>query len=430
MSEKLKRILTEWSEFTIPNLYVRDFNYALLDSDEILSIIGARRSGKTYLCFQMIGELKNSNPRSNILYINFEDERLYPLRGDELTLLWDTFRELFEVDLSRKMYIFIDEIQNAHYWSKWARRMTEQHKNVKLIITGSSSKLLSREIATELRGRTLTFTVYPLSFREYLRAKDIQFDITTVLYGSDAISVKKEFRKYFLYGGFPAIINSSTPYDLLREYFRVMFYRDVIERNSVDHIRLFEDFLKLSIDQIASHYSLSSTAKKLESFGYRLSKNTLSSYLGYAEDVFLLFETKKYSFKVKEQIRDPRKLYVIDHGLAQAVRFAFSDDYGRLMENIVFAHLVRNHDEIYYFKHNRECDFLISEQGRITYAVQVCKDLSDEKTKRREIEGLVEAARLFKLDRVLLITDDEHDTIKTADLTIEVLPIWYWLLLT
>ena len=159
--EKLKKVLMEWHEFEPPKLYERNFDYSLLKGREILSIIGARRAGKTFLCYQIALYLKKLVPADNILYLNFEDERLYPLKGDELSELWDVYLELFSVDLSKPIYFFVDEIQNAENWSKWARRITEQNRNLKLIITGSSSKLLSREIATELRGRTLSFTVYP-----------------------------------------------------------------------------------------------------------------------------------------------------------------------------------------------------------------------------------------------------------------------------
>ncbi|MBU1146847.1 MAG: AAA family ATPase, partial [Candidatus Omnitrophica bacterium] len=276
--EKLKKVLTEWSEYEIPSLYQRDFDWQLLKSGEILSIIGARRAGKTYLCYQIMKELKKALPLGNIGYINLEDERLYPLKGEELTLLWEVYLELFTVNLNKRVYLFIDEIQNAKNWSKWARRVTAQNKNLKLIITGSSSKLLSKEIATELRGRTLSFTVFPLSFPEYLRAKKIDFAEKNILYSSRRIIVKKEFNNYLKSGGFPAILEHPRPKELLKECYKAMFYQDLIERYKVENIKLFEDYLTLLIDQTASLFSISSTAKKLAEFGYSFSKNTLSNF--------------------------------------------------------------------------------------------------------------------------------------------------------
>src|SRR3989338_9204993 len=209
--EKLKAILTEWAEFKTPPFYPREFDTSLLKGNEILSIIGPRRAGKTYLCYQLIQELKKTVPADNVLYINIEDERLHPLQGNELTILWEVYLELFSVKREKSIYLFVDEIQNADHWSKWARRITEQNRNVKLIITGSSSKLLSREIATELRGRTLSFIVYPLHFREYLRAHNVSFGDRKILYSEKHIQIKRHFNRYLQFGGFPAVLHSDQP---------------------------------------------------------------------------------------------------------------------------------------------------------------------------------------------------------------------------
>lgn len=426
--EKLRQILLEWSEYEIPKIYLRDFDWRLIEDKNILSIIGARRAGKTYLCYQIIQQLRKSLPKDNIIYINFEDERLYPLKGDELTLLWEICFELFSVDLTKRVYLFVDEIQNAKNWSKWTRRITDQNKNLKLIITGSSSKLLSREIATELRGRTLSFTVFPLSFSEYLRAKAVPFQVKNILYSSKRAILKKQFNNYFKTGGFPAVLDAPNPKELLSEYYRVMFYRDLIERYKIKNIKLFEDYLTLLIDQTAFLTSISSTAKKLAEFGHSFSKNTLSNFSRYAQEVFLIFETRQYSYKLKEQLRAPKKIYTIDHGLVRAIRFSFSEDYGRILENIVYLSLKREKKEVYYHKDRKECDFLIVSKGRVREVLQVTKSITDIKTSKREIEGLLEATTQHRLKQGLILTDDHHKTIKISGVTIKILPVWYWLL--
>ncbi len=429
--EKLKKMLMEWREFKAPKIYERDFNYSLLKGNEILSIIGVRRGGKTYLCHQIIQKLKNSIPADNILYINFEDERLSPLKGDELTLLWDIYSELFSADPRKKIYFFIDEIQNAKNWSKWARRITELNRNLKLTITGSSSKLLSKEIASELRGRTLSFTVYPLSFIEYLRAQNVivsDEEMKSILYSKKRIILKKHFNSYFKDGGFPATLESANPEELLKEYFKVMFYRDLIERYKIKNIKLLEDFLTLAIDQTGAHFSISSTAGKLKEFGYSFSKNTLSNFSKYAQEIFLTFEAKKHSYKVKEQLRSPKKIYTIDHGLVRAIRFFFSDDHGRILENMAFIALKQGGGEIFYFKKDRECDFIISDKRKIVQAIQVARSLSDSKTKKREIDGLLSAMSEHKLKDGLILTEDEYESFKIENKNIFVLPLWYWLL--
>ncbi|MBI5400043.1 ATP-binding protein [Candidatus Saganbacteria bacterium] len=430
--EKLKQILTEWHEFQVPLIYPRVFNTALLKGDEILSIVGARRTGKTFLCYQIIEALKKTHLADNIIYINLEDERLAPLRGDELSLLWEVYLELFNPNLNKKVYLFIDEIQNAANWSKWARRITEQNKNIKLIITGSSSKLLSREIATELRGRTLTFSVYPLSFREYLAAQNIHYDPeinSKIRYGKNRIVLKKQFNAYLKTGGFPATLTSGDPLALLKEYYQVMFYRDLIERYKIKNIKLFEDYLTLIIDQTALLFSISSTAKKLGDFRHSFSKNTLSNFSRYAQEISLIFEVKKFAYKIKEQLRSPKKIYVVDHGLVKAVRFSFSQDHGRWLENVAYLALVRQGQDIYYHKESKECDFLIAKNHKIVQAIQITKSLADPKTQKRELAGLLEALEKHNLAEGTILTEDEAAVWKIGKKTIKAVPLWYWLLI-
>lgn len=426
-AEKLKTVLQEWAEYELPVLYERDFDEQLLGEGQILSIIGARRTGKTYLCYQLIQSLRKKYPHNNIIYINLEDERLYPLNGNELTTLWDVCLELFSIDVKKNVYLFVDEIQNCEQWSRWARRITDQNKNIRLIITGSSSKLLSREIATELRGRTRTFHVFPLSFSEYVRAKHGSIG-KNILHSKQRGTIKRHFNTYLKRGGFPAIVDVSKPEEILKEYYNVMFYRDIVERYSVANIKLLEDYLTLLIDQVALLHSISSTAKKLNDFGYSFSKNTLSNFSKYAEDAFLIFEMKKYSYKIKEQLRAPKKVYAIDHGLVQAVRFAFSEGYGRMMENIAYLALKRTGKEVYYHQHMKECDFITVDRGTVVDAIQVTKHLHDATTRAREIAGLLEALSHHRLHEGTILTDDEYETVHEGKYTIHVVPLWYWLL--
>ena len=374
--EKLRRIIQEWKEFDIPQGYPRDFDDRLLEGKEILSVIGARRTGKTYLCYQMARSARMHVPEDNVIYVNLEDERISPAKGDELTLLWDVCREMLTVDMSRRVYLFVDEIQNAVNWPKWARRITDQNPNIKLVITGSSSKLLSREIATELRGRTLSVKVFPLSFKEFLSARGVTVDADRVLHSPRRPLIKKAFNEYLDIGGFPAALDSLNRKELLKEYYSVMFYRDLAERHKVKDLRLLEDFLTLVFDQTSALFSITATAKKLEEFGHSPGKTTLSNFLKFAEDAFLVFGVKKYSYKAREQMRAPRKIYVIDHGLARAIRFSFTDDLGRMLENIAYVHLCRGDKDIYYHQGTRECDFLTVDAGRVMGAFQVCKSVS------------------------------------------------------
>jgi predicted AAA+ superfamily ATPase len=229
-------------------------------------------------------------------------------------------------------------------------------------------------------------------------------------------------------GGFPAVMESSVPEELLKEYYKTMFYRDLIERYGIKSIKLLEDYLTLVIDQFASLYSVSSTGNKLKEFGYTFSKNTLTNFSSYAQDIFLIFEMKRFSFKVKEQLRNPRKVYVIDHALVNAVRFFMSENYGRVLENIVFLELTRRKKELFYHCANKECDFLVAEKGKILQAIQVTKSMASQKTRARELEGLLEAMDAHSFPQGLILTEDESDTVKTGGKAIRILPVWYWLL--
>ncbi len=425
--EKLKKMLVEWESFIPKKIVERDFDYGYLASKQILSIVGPRRAGKTYLCFQIINKLRQQIPKENIAYINFEDERMYPLKGDELSLLLEVYEELYKIDDKHNLYIFVDEIQNVPNWGKWCRRIHESRKNVKLVITGSSSKLLSKELATELRGRTLTRMVFPYSFKEFLRARKIEYDIKNLVYGADKPKIKKAFNEYLEYGGFPQITEEEFKKQMLQNYYSTVFYKDLIERFNVRNVHMMEDFLKLMMDSFSSLVSLSKMEKKLKSLGHKASKSVLKSYLSSINDIFLLFNVKKYAFKRTEQLRHPVKVYAIDTGLVNAVRFSFSDDLGRRLENCAFIELARRNKEVYYHNYEGECDFLIKEGSKITQAIQVTKGLT-ESAKEREIRGLLDAMKVYNLREGLILTEDDVGKIEVESLRIMIKPLWLWLL--
>jgi predicted AAA+ superfamily ATPase len=374
-------------------------------------------------------ELRKTIKRDNIIYVNLEDERLYPLSGNELTELWGCIIEVFDTDMTIKVYLFIDEIQNIKNWSQWARRITEKHRNLKLVLTGSSSKLLSSEIATELRGMAISYKVLPLSFREFVRVKGLNdINVKTILYSEKRALVKKIFNDYFQRGGFPAIIHRDIFQPILQEYYRTIFYRDLIERYALKNITLFEDFIKMQVNEFSLLSSITAMYKKLTSIGYTLSKNTINNYFYYASESFLLFPVEIVNPKIKTRMLYPKKVYVIDHGMVQAIRFTFPKDYGRLLENIVYLELFRRNDEAFYYQDKVQCDFLIRKKQTIIKAIQVTKSLNNREIYNREVNGLIDAMNTFHIKKGFILTDDEYDVIETDSVSIQILPVWYWLL--
>lgn len=427
---RLRDVLQEWHDFELPDLVPRRVDSAPLHGNRIVSVIGPRRSGKTWYCFQVMKELLAKGvPRENLLYVNFEDERLVPLTGAELTHLLEAHGQLRAVHKDQEFWCFIDEVQNVPNWSKWVRRVTDQNRALHVVLTGSSAKLLSTEIATELRGRTLSVTLLPFSFAEFADGQglgDLRPD-PSLLHGKHKTDVLRAYRLFEERGGFPGL--PAVGYrDVLQEYYRAMFSRDIIERHAIKNVRLLEDFLKLQLSRFAALSSVSNLEKELAPLGHRLSKNTLTGYLGFAKDAFLLFEAAIYSPKVKNQLLYPRKVYGIDHGLLKAIRFSTSEDRGRYLENMVYLELKRRRYEVFYSSNRSECDFVLVEGRKVTRAVQACHSLSDDKTRDREVRGLVEAMESFGLTQGLILTDDESGEITEGKFRIRLKPFWYFAL--
>jgi len=427
--EKLKDLIVYWKEFETPEYMEREFNYSYLETDKVLTVTGSRRAGKTYLCFQMIDELEV--PEDNILYLNFEDERLQPIQGDELTKLLETYRELYTPEKDERLYLFLDEVHTIPDWEKWVRRVSEREKDIKLIVTGSSSELLSEEVSTELRGRPLNKTVYPFSFTEFLEMKEVEYELDKLPYSDRKPEVKKAFNEYLKYGGFPEVVKENDEQlkqGILQEYYSTIFRRDIVERYKVENIEGLKDFYKLRTDNFASKMTYSQSKNNLKSLGHDMSKNTVKKYLSYAKNSFLLFELERYTPKTKSRMRYPRKIYPIDTGLVNAVRFNFSENRGQALETTVFLQLKRQENgEIFYYEEDGECDFIIQEGNNVEKAVQVTESLS-QNNRDREIDGMIEALENFDLEKGLILTEDSQETIEKEGKTIEIKPVWYWLL--
>lgn len=431
MSEKIRYILTDWFESKLPAFIPRDISAAILQEDLVFSLVGVRRAGKTFSFFQMIDELKTHAPSQNIIYINFEDDRLFPLEGNELKSLLEIYRENFNFDKAFPIFLFLDEVQNIDDWERTVRRFYDRERNVRIAITGSSSKLLSSEIATSLRGRTLSKVIYPLSFFEFLKFKNIEVgDLKTVKYSPRKNEILLCFNEYIECGGSPKVVLSKSKSEILREYYRAIFYRDIVERYEIRNIRLFENFMKLVIQSMSSLFSFGKIANTLSSIGFKVSKNTLIEYMKMLEAAFLAFAVPVFSYTVKDHLQYPRKIYIIDNGLRNSVCFRHSEDKGKLLENLVFLNLIRTEHEIFYWTNTNgyQVVFVIKKGEDVIELIQVCSDVTDLKTRKREERTLLKAMEMFKLKEGKILTLDYEQSIDLKGKMINYEPVWYWLL--
>ncbi len=395
-----------------------------IDTGKIITLIGVRRCGKTSILYDMINQLSNSTLKTKILFLNFEDER-FELKVDELDFILQSFSELYPEQNLNECYFFFDEIQNITGWEKFVRRVYDTiSKNI--FVTGSNSKLLSSDIATSLRGRTLVFEVYPLSFSEYLSFKDIEVD----LYSSKSLAHIKNAQAIFLKdGGFPETLFLEEKYmnKTLQEYFNVLLYKDLAERYSITNTVALKFFLKRIIASSTKQISINKIYNELKSSGIKIGKNTLYDFLDYVQNIYLALTLHKYDKSLVNKELGEKKIYSIDIGLNNATEFKFSDNIGKSLENAVFLELKRNYNEIFYYKDSSsECDFIVNEKNSISQAIQVTYDMSDEDTKNREIKGLLGACKNFNLNNGVIVTYDTEDEIIQDNIEIVIIPFYKW----
>lgn len=427
--EALKRIIVE-SQHSKVALISRDLKLPT-DINKVVTLYGPRRCGKTYLFYQTIqGLLQEKVASKKVLYVNFEDKRILPFNKEDWEVLLDAYFELYPENINEKNYIFLDEIQETPLWEKFARRLSEK-KNFQIFLTGSSSKLFAKEIATTLRGRTISYFLIPFSFREFLRAKKVRIE-PHLEYSLSRHNIKKLFQEYLKFGGFPEVFDKEEPFktQILQGYFDLIFYKDIVERYKIRNFGLMRDLMRYLLTNFSSLFSLTGYYNFLKSSGQKIGKDTLFDYLACLEDVNFVKLVPLFDFSLKKQMVNPKKVYCIDTGLINAVIPQFSENKGRFLENLAFLELLRRGEEVYYFKDNKanEVDFLIAKKGEPKQLIQVCSNLENPKVKEREVSPLIKAATRFNIRECVILTDDQKTEFAEGRLKVRVLPLWNWLL--
>ncbi len=422
MKEIFKTLIKDFVGKELIGIYEREISIPLT-SKKIISIIGARRVGKTYFLFSIINKLRERVPRERIVYINFEDDRLFPLSVSQLNDLIEGYYELYPHNKNKLVYFFFDEVQNVEHWELFVRRIYDNEK-CRIFITGSSSKFLSKELATSLRGRTISYEVFPYSFSEYLKIKKVPLDFYDSKVRAKIVNL---FHKYLFSSAYPEVVNVSKleREKILSEYLNLLIYKDIVERYKIKNLFLIKYLLKFLVVNSANLLSINKIYNDLKSQGLNVSKDAIFQYLEYLQDAFVLFPVKIYSRNLREIQRNPTKIYLLDNGFIDVM--TTGQNAGKRFENLVFLELKRRGKEITYFQKNSEVDFCVVSKGKVEL-FNAAYSLSDFNTREREVKSLLEGMKYFKIKESYLLTNDVEEEIKIEKRTIHVLPLWKWLL--
>jgi uncharacterized protein len=400
---------------------------------KVYSVIGMRRSGKTYFLFQVMESyLADGVDRSRLVYFNFEDERFADISVNDLHWITDEYYVMFPENRSKKVYFLFDEVQLVKHWERYVRRLLDS-ENVRIFVSGSSAKMLSREIASSLRGRSIEIPIYPYSFKEFASHHQIDIPINLKLIGSRMRSILENLMiKYLNEGGFPEAqgLSLRDRHMLLQGYVNSVLFRDVIERFGITNIMVLKTLIRHLIKNTGSKFTVNKFYNELKSQGIKVAKTTLHEYLDHLQDAFLLHLIPIYADSERKRMVNPVKSYVIDTGLAVSFMTSRDLNLGHLLENSVFMELRRRDARLTYLRTESgyEIDFLAHYAEGARQAIQVAADVSDPLTRDRECRSLVEISALVPDADLLLINLSEEAMIKINHVNIQLIPAWKWLL--
>jgi uncharacterized protein len=421
----IKTILDEWEGRRFPEVIERTLDiskYVGSKLNKVIVLSGFRRVGKTYLLLYEIEKLLKRHSKKEVVYINFEDERI-PLKSEFLSEL---IPEIIRINGKVPEFLFLDELQNFPDWSKWLRRVYDLYPKTKFFVTGSSSKMSNSQIPTELRGRYLLNRVFPLSFKEFLKFKGVNEKSKDKLINS--------FEDYLVDGGLPEVVLSekSEKLEIVKSYYSSVVNRDLIETYSIRNKESIKAILNLVLN--STNYSYNKLYNSVKSMQYEIGKNTLIEYLGFIEDSFFMFSVPIFSYKIKDRMQYPKKNYFIDNVFISRISTNFSKNYGRLYENLVALCLLRLEKEFFYWKNekNEEVDFVLKTGNKVNELIQVCYDLENSETSNREVRALLKASKDLKCNNLIILNKKRDETVEKEwfgiKRKIKFIPLWKWCL--
>ena len=385
-----------------------------LEDKRIIIISGMRRVGKSTLLMEIIMHLKSKN--KNYCYINFEDESFLNFEAKDFEKLNEILMETYGV----ADYYFFDEIQNIINFESFVRRLQDDGK--KIFITGSNSSLLSKEFGTKLTGRYKLFELYPFSFKEFLAKNNLSFRDDLIFSTEDKAQIKLSFTNYMHFGGVPEYLENKDT-DYIKTIYENILFRDIISRYNIKNQKILRELINILSTNISSSFTYNSLKKSLS-----LSNAiTVKEYISYLSNTYLFFEVLRFDYSIRKQLSFPRKIYIIDPAFFNIVGVTFKTNFGRIFENLVFLELKRRNKDVFYFQKEKECDFTIRCENKVSEVIQACY-LFTKENRAREIEGLLEAIKEFKLKEGIILTYEHQENLIVEGKRIIIKPIWKWLL--
>jgi predicted AAA+ superfamily ATPase len=433
IERELQRKIEDFREIGIPPYVPRETKLHTVDR-MVSTVIGARRSGKSFRVLQAADELVKQgfikSPKQ-VCLVDFDNPILSAMTARDMALIQSTFLKITpECGLKTPLLFILDEIHRVPGWEDYVIDLS-RNPHWKVIVTGSSSKLLKDDISTSLRGKSISSVVYPLSFAEYLQFTKFEGKSTST---KGQAEIRARFDDYLKWGGYPALpgTEEASREVLLREYFDTMMLKDIVQRFNVGKPQQCIELYHYLLSNIGRPYTLKSAYEFLKRAGHATSRDAVRDYVAWAEDAWLLFTIPIHSQSQKEQERNYRKVYGIDWALAIRNSSVWDGSYARALENMVYLHLRRNYPRVRYYltrSKRQEVDFLVSdEHGKPVLAVQVSMEIGHPDTLRREVEPLVSTARYFGTKQNLIITLNHERRIEEDGVTVHALPAWQWLL--
>lgn len=406
----------------ITAFYKRELDLPV-DSKKVIVLYGSRRCGKTFCLFNHINLLlKTGITKNNILYINFEDDRLIGLKASDLNSFLEAYYELYPELIDKKVYFFFDEIQNIKEWESFVRRLYDTI-DCRIFITGSSAKLLSREIATSLRGRCISYPLYPLNLREYLYFNDMAPD-KNFEFSKKRFKVKKLLEDYLENGSFPEIAlceNKNQREKILKEYYDSLVYKDLADRFSLKNTTLLKDLLRYLFTNFTKEFSVNSYFKLLKN-NMPISRETIMEYLNCIEETSYIYLIPVFSYSLKVQKANPKKVIALDNGIRNKICFRFSEDYGKLAENVVGLNLIKRYEDVFYYKGKSEVDYIVKDQSNNLHAINISYG---NEIPQREYDSLNHFAKEYKNVKSLILISREEEG---KEGRIKIMPLLKWLL--